>query len=73
MKQLLDKVQETVQFIEKQRSQVHFDLADTKAVLALENQIKQNGTPLTTYLNSWKKMREREMAIKIAKKPEVVT
>ena len=72
MKQLIDKVQETVQFIEKQRAQVHFELSDTKAVLAFENQIKQNGTPLTTYLNSWKKMREREMAIKIAKKQEVV-
>nr|SVE81830.1 EOG090X02MG [Daphnia magna] len=70
MKQLMEKVQETVQFVEKQRSQVHFDLADTKAVLALENQIKQCGTPLTNYHSSWKKMRDREMAIKIAKKPE---
>nr|SVE75640.1 EOG090X02MG [Daphnia hispanica] len=70
MKQLVEKVQETVQFVEKQRSQVHFDLADTKAVLALENQIKQSGTPLTNYHSSWKKMRDREMAIKIAKKPE---
>nr|SVE85380.1 EOG090X02MG [Daphnia pulicaria] len=70
MKQLMEKVQETSQFIEKQRSQVHFDLADTKAVLALENQIKQSGTPLTNYHNSWKKMRDRELAIKIAKKPE---
>ena len=71
MKQLMEKVQETVNFIEKQRAQVHFDLADTKAVLALENQIKQTGTPLTNYHTSWKKMRDREMAIKIAKKPEV--
>lgn len=71
LKQLLDKVQENIHYIEKQRSQVHFDLADVKAVLALENQIKQNGTPLTTYHTSWKKMRDREMAIKIAKKPEV--
>nr|CAG4636846.1 EOG090X02MG [Ceriodaphnia reticulata]SVE72822.1 EOG090X02MG [Ceriodaphnia reticulata] len=70
MKQLMEKVQETVQFIEKQRAQVHFDLADTKAVQALENQIKQTGTPLTNYHTSWKKMRDREMAIKIAKKPE---
>ena len=67
----MEKVQETVNFIEKQRAQVHFDLADTKAVLALENQIKQTGTPLTNYHTSWKKMRDREMAIKIAKKPEV--
>nr|CAG4650809.1 EOG090X02MG [Simocephalus serrulatus]SVE94125.1 EOG090X02MG [Simocephalus serrulatus] len=70
MKQLMEKVQETTQFIEKQRAQVHFDLTDTKAVLALENQIKQSGTPLTNYHSSWKKMRDREMAIKIAKKPE---
>nr|SVE75009.1 EOG090X02MG [Daphnia dolichocephala] len=70
MKQLMEKVQETGQFIEKQRAQVHFDLADTKAVLALENQIKQAGTPLTNYHTSWKKIRDREMAIKIAKKPE---
>nr|SVE73441.1 EOG090X02MG [Daphnia atkinsoni] len=70
MKQLVEKVQETIQFVEKQRSQVHFDLADNKAVLALENQIKQSGTPLTNYHSTWKKMRDREMAIKIAKKPE---
>lgn len=67
----MEKVQETTQFVEKQRAQVHFDLTDTKAVLALENQIKQSGTPLTNYHSSWKKMRDREMAIKIAKKPEV--
>ena len=71
MKHLLDKIQETVAFVEKQRSRVTFDLADTKAVLTLENQIKQSGTPLTTYHESWKKMRDREMAIKIAKRPEV--
>nr|CAG4641530.1 EOG090X02MG [Eurycercus lamellatus] len=70
MKQLLEKVQETVQFVERQRASVHFELADTKAVLALENQIKQTGTPLTTYHGTWKKMRDREMAIKIARKPE---
>nr|CAG4650005.1 EOG090X02MG [Sida crystallina] len=71
MKQLLDKIQENVAFVDKQRSHVTFDLADTKAVLALENQIKQAGTPLSTYHSSWKKMRDREMAIKIAKRPEM--
>nr|CAG4649164.1 EOG090X02MG [Scapholeberis mucronata]SVE93503.1 EOG090X02MG [Scapholeberis mucronata] len=70
MKQLLEKVQETARFVEKQRAQVHFDLSDSKAVLALENQLKQAETPLTNYHSSWKKMRDREMAIKIAKKPE---
>lgn len=63
----MEKIQESVQFIEKQRSQVNFDLADTRAVLALENQMKQAGTPLTNYHASWKKMREREIAIKIGK------
>merc|ERR1712071_171293 len=56
--------------IEKNRSHVNFDLADTKAVLALENQLKQSGTPLTTYHASWKKMKDREMAVKIARKPQ---
>ena len=72
MKQLLEKIQETVKYVEKQRSQVHFDLADTKAVLALENQLKQNGTPLSNYYASWKKIKDREMAVKIARKPQVI-
>ena len=71
MKQLMEKIQETIKFIEKNRSHVNFDLADTKAVLALENQLKQSGTPLTTYHASWKKMKDREMAVKIARKPQV--
>ena len=71
MKQLMEKIQETIKFVEKQRSQVHFDLADTKAVLALENQLKQKGTPLSTYYASWKKIKDREMAVKIARKPQV--
>merc|ERR1712071_199255 len=70
MKQLMEKIQETIKFIEKNRSHVNFDLADTKAVLALENQLKQSGTPLTTYHASWKKMKDREMAVKIARKPQ---
>lgn len=71
MKQLVDKVQETVNFVDRHRSQVTFDLADTKAVLALENQMKQTTTPLQTYHTSWKKVRDREMAVRIAKRPEV--
>ena len=71
MKQLLEKIQETTKFVEKQRGQVHFDLADTKAVLALENQLRQNGTPLSTYYASWKKIKDREMAVKIARTPQV--
>lgn len=70
MKQLVDKIQENVKFVEKHREGVHFELADTQAVLALENQIKAAGTPLTSYHTNWKKMRDREMAIKIAKKPD---
>merc|ERR1712071_397672 len=70
MKQLMEKIQETIKFIEKNRSHVNFDLADTKAVLALENQLKQSGTPLTTYHASWKKMKDREMLVKIARKPQ---
>ena len=70
MKQLLDKIQENVKFVEKYRAGVHFELADTQAVMALENQMKAAGTPLTTYHGTWKKMRDREMAIKIAKKPD---
>ncbi len=71
MKQLMEKVQENVRFVEKHRAGVHFELGDTQAVMALENQIKAAGTPLANYHGTWKKMRDREMAIKIAKKPEV--
>jgi len=71
MKQLLEKIKETATFVEQKRAGVHFELADSRAVVALENQMKQEGTPISIFYSSWKKIKDRETSIKIAKKTEV--
>nr|CAG4640698.1 EOG090X02MG [Eulimnadia texana] len=69
MKQLLEKIQENSQFVENKRRQVSFDLSNTEAVRGFENQLK-GSTPLAVFYASYKKMRDREVAIKLAKKVE---
>lgn len=71
LKQLLEKIKETASFVEQKRASVHFELADSRAVVALENQMKQEGTPMSIFHSSWKKMKDRETSIKIAKRTEV--
>ncbi|CAH1959286.1 unnamed protein product [Acanthoscelides obtectus] len=56
-KQLLDKVQQNNQFIEKERSSLTVKLTDVKQIEGWESQMLNKGTPLRTYYDSWNKLR----------------
>lgn len=60
LKQLLEKIQESGRFIEQQRSKssVTFELKDTQAVQAWEQQVRNKRTPLDIYYTSWLKTHE---------------
>ncbi|XP_060521938.1 nucleolar complex protein 2 homolog [Cylas formicarius] len=57
MKQLLEKIEQNTKFIEDERSKVTFSLTDQNQIEGWESQIKVKGTPLTTYYESWNKLR----------------
>lgn len=57
MKQLLEKIQQNSQFIENERKKVTFNLNDLKQIEGWEAQIKNKGTPLSTFFESWNMMR----------------
>lgn len=57
MKQLVEKIQQNSQFIENERKKVTFNLTDLRQIEGWEAQIKNKGTPLSTFFDSWNKMR----------------
>lgn len=57
MKQLVEKIQQNSQFIENERKKVTFNLSDSKQIEGWEAQIKNKGTPLSTFFESWNKVR----------------
>lgn len=57
MKQLVEKIQQNSQFIENERKKVTFNLSDLKQIEGWEAQIKNKGTPMSTFFESWNKMR----------------
>ncbi|KAK7019794.1 Nucleolar complex protein 2 [Halocaridina rubra] len=59
-KQLLDKITENNNFIESKRKGVKFALSDTKAIRNWEISVRQAGTPLDKYYESWRKVRDKE-------------
>nr|CAH7740081.1 unnamed protein product [Callosobruchus chinensis] len=56
-KQLLDKVQQNSQHIEKARASLTVKLTDLRQIEGWESQILNKGTPLQTYYDSWNKLR----------------
>lgn len=58
LKQLLDKIMENSKFIEQERRKITFGLRDTALVQSWETQIRNKGTPLSIYYNSWVKTHE---------------
>lgn len=60
LKQLLEKIQESARFVEQQRSKssVTFELKDSQAVQAWEQQVRNKRTPLDIYYTSWLKTHE---------------
>lgn len=65
-KQLLDKIRENGDFIEDRRRDVKFGVADLEAVKNWEVSVKQSGTPLNKYYESWRKIREQEFHQQLA-------
>ncbi|XP_011300946.1 nucleolar complex protein 2 homolog [Fopius arisanus] len=53
IKHLLDKIQENRQFIENERNKIIVDLSDMQAIKNWENTIKNKGTPLSKFYESW--------------------
>lgn len=62
IRQALAKVEESGRFIEGERRKVTLNLNDSKAVEAWETNIRTQGTPLSTFYQSWKKVHQRQMA-----------
>ncbi|KAJ8972628.1 hypothetical protein NQ314_000084 [Rhamnusium bicolor] len=57
LKQILEKIQQNCEFIENERAKVTFNITNFKQIEGWEAQIKNKGTPLSTYFESWSKLR----------------
>ncbi|KAK7501820.1 hypothetical protein BaRGS_00006906 [Batillaria attramentaria] len=71
LKQIVEKAEETAKVITARRRTAAFNLADTKAVDQWEARSKEEGTPLSKFYASWRKLRDRELQQDIAKKDQV--
>lgn len=60
MKQLLEKIEQNSKFITSERKNATFNLSDTKQIEAWGTTIKNKGTPLSTYFESWRKMKNQK-------------
>ena len=70
MKPILDKIQENSKFIQDKRSKVTFGVRDLDQISSFETQLKTNGTPLSKYYETFKKIKETESLKKKAETKE---
>ncbi|XP_067826411.1 nucleolar complex protein 2 homolog [Heptranchias perlo] len=68
IRQLLEKVQENSTYLSNRRQKATFGVANKEAVALWEKEIKEDGSPLHKYYSSWKKLREKEIALEITGK-----
>ncbi|XP_041063237.1 nucleolar complex protein 2 homolog [Carcharodon carcharias] len=68
IRQLLEKLKENSTYLTNRRQKVTFGVADKEAVGLWEKALKEEGTPLQKYYSSWKKLREKEIALEITGK-----
>ncbi|PIK46077.1 putative nucleolar complex protein 2-like [Apostichopus japonicus] len=61
IKQLLDKIQENCNDIEKRRSTATFGIADNGAVKAWETKYLLEGPPISKYCKTYRNLREKEL------------
>lgn len=71
IRQLLEKIEENSKFIENERSKVSFSISDDKMVAAWETNIKNKGTPLLSFFESWNKVNKIQKRKKITKNDEL--
>ncbi|KAI4457211.1 nucleolar complex 2 and rad4-related [Holotrichia oblita] len=57
MRQILEKIEQNNKFILTERKSATFNLAETQKIEAWETTIKNKSTPLLTYYESWKTMK----------------
>ncbi|XP_043267395.1 nucleolar complex protein 2 homolog [Venturia canescens] len=60
IRQLLDKINENHEFIERERNKIIVDLKDLSAIRNWENGIKSQQTPLTKFYESWYKLHQSQ-------------
>ncbi|KAJ8941623.1 hypothetical protein NQ318_000329 [Aromia moschata] len=56
-KQLLEKIEQNSKFLETERAKETFTITDFKNIEGWETQIKNKGTPLSSYFESWNKLK----------------
>jgi nucleolar complex protein 2 len=71
IKQLLDKIEEGRKFIETERAKRTFNLADLKDIEIWETKIKNEGTPVTRFYNSWTKFHKSQQMKLLTQNDEV--
>lgn len=57
MKQIVEKIEQNSKFIENERRKSTFALSDFKQIQGFETQIRNKGTPLNTFYESWNKVK----------------
>ncbi|XP_014665889.1 PREDICTED: nucleolar complex protein 2 homolog [Priapulus caudatus] len=72
LKQILDKITENSNYINQRRKNVSFAVNDLNAVARWESQTQEEGTPLSKYYKTWRKLRDRELAHEISGKEQIV-
>ncbi|KAL3274218.1 hypothetical protein HHI36_015630 [Cryptolaemus montrouzieri] len=71
MKQVLEKIEQNAQFIENERKKVTLSLKDFKQIEGWESQVRNKGTPLSIYHESWSKMRNQKKRKEITNNEEL--
>ncbi|XP_076328498.1 nucleolar complex protein 2 isoform X2 [Tachypleus tridentatus] len=71
MKQILNKMEENSNFIIELRKNVNFSITELESLKQWEQKVKEQGTPLSKYYTTWRKLRDNELLHGITKKEQL--